>query len=362
MSSRPADARVTLEPSAQAEIASASPADPHVAVRRWLWLVYLFVLAMVVLGGITRLTGSGLSMVAWEPHRILPPIGEAAWEAELARYQASPQFQLVNSWMTLADFKRIFFWEYVHRLVGRLAGVVFLAPLVYFALRRRLRGRLLGATLVLFAFGALQGLVGWLMVASGLVDRPEVSHLRLAAHLVLAFGLGHAVLWLLLSLRPSIAPARGPTATLRWMTWLTLGVLIAQIAWGAFMAGTRAGLVASTFPDMHGHYLPGGLLREGASLVHDPVAIHYVHRVLGFVLVPLLLGLIACVWREPRARRSAIGASVALLAQIALGAATVIWLVPISLAVLHQAFGFGVLSHVVAFAVRSGALPRLRVG
>ena len=161
------------------------------AVRLWLWSLWLAVLGMVVVGGITRLTGSGLSMVEWQPLiGAIPPLDEASWQAVFARYQLSPQFQQVNHWMQLDDFKRIFFWEYVHRLVGRSVGLLVFVPWLYFVARRRLSRRLALATLGAFALGGAQGLLGWYMVKSGLVDVPRVSHLRLAAHLSLAFGLG----------------------------------------------------------------------------------------------------------------------------------------------------------------------------
>ena len=221
----------------------------------WLMVVYAMVATMVLIGGITRLTGSGLSMVTWEPVMgLLPPTSDEAWRALFAQYQASPQFQQINHWMTLPDFKQIFFWEYVHRVFGRLIGLVFFFPWLVFTLRGMLRGRLALRAFVAFVLGGLQGLLGWYMVKSGLVDIPAVSHYRLAAHLSLAFFIGGYVLWLLLDLRDR--QPRRPNTSLASMGRWFLGLTCLQIVFGAFMAGTRAGYLYQTFPDMNGVMVP----------------------------------------------------------------------------------------------------------
>ena len=231
-------------------------------VATWLLCLYLMVFAMVIVGGTTRLTGSGLSMVQWHPLMgALPPLSESDWVETFQKYQASPQYKLVNRWMLLSDFKRIFLWEYAHRLLGRLIGVFFFVPWLFFLVRRRLDGPLAWKTLVAFLLGGAQGLLGWFMVKSGLVDNPEVSHYGLAAHLVLALVVGHYLLWLFLDLRaPPAGRSRSqPRSTSDAPTWSFIALLALQIVFGALMAGKHAGLVAATFPDMNGEWVPSTL-------------------------------------------------------------------------------------------------------
>ncbi len=329
------------------------------AVRWWLWTVFGFVFAVVAVGGITRLPGSGRSMVA--PHPLLgglPPLDEEAWLAVFGQYQESPQYAQVNHWMQLGDFKRIFFWEYLHRLLGRLVGVVFVIPWVVFLARGTIRGRLLRATAIALLLGAAQGVLGWLMVKSGLVDRPSVSHYRLAAHLCLAFAVAQWVLWILLDLRPSVSTGQS-TASMRRGIAGALVLLVLQIVYGAFMAGTDAGLISPTFPDMNGHYGPGPFVHGLADLVQSPVAIHWVHRTLAWLV---LLAFAWLAWRsrkEPREVRNVAFLALAIVvAQIAFGALTVIFHVPTSVAVLHQCIGFVLLSATTWLAYRAGLLKR----
>ena len=251
------------------------------AVATWLLLLYLMVFAMVIVGGATRLTGSGLSMVEWHPLMgALPPLSESDWIETFQKYQASPQYQLVNQWMVLSDFKRIFLWEYVHRLLGRLIGVVFLVPWLFFLIRRSLDRPLAWKTFVAFLLGGAQGLLGWFMVKSGLVDNPEVSHYRLAAHLALALLVGHYLLWLFLdarrpTVRRSDSPPRGASNA---PTWSFIALLAVQIVFGALMAGKHAGLVAATFPDMNGEWIPSAFLSIEPwwrDLVENPLSIHF---------------------------------------------------------------------------------------
>lgn len=215
----------------------------------WLVIIYLAIAAMVAVGGTVRLTGSGLSMVDWKPLMgALPPISEEAWTQKFELYQQSPQFQKVNHWMGLSDFKRIFFWEYIHRLLGRLLGVLFAVPWMWFVATGRLRGRNAAKTSLAFVLGGLQGLLGWYMVRSGLVDRPSVSHLRLAAHLGLALIVANYVLWLILEqrVRPPRPVDEEEERQRRWVYRGALGLLVlisVQVVYGAFVAGTRAGLI-----------------------------------------------------------------------------------------------------------------------
>ncbi|MCA9546692.1 MAG: COX15/CtaA family protein [Myxococcales bacterium] len=338
------------------------PTDHTPAVRRWLWFVFALITAMVAIGGITRLTGSGLSMVEWRPLMgTLPPLSEAEWLRVFDQYKLSPQYAKVNHWMTLADFQRIFFWEYLHRLLGRLIGLVTFFPWLYFVLRKRLSGRTARRAFLAIVFGGLQGLLGWFMVKSGLVDRPEVSHYRLAAHLSLAFFVGAYVLWVIADLDPRPSRAR---VGRRW-TW-TVGVLLAlQIVYGAFMAGTRAGYLFSTFPDMNGVLVPDTWLRLSPAwhnLVENHVAIHFIHRCLAYLVAGAVLALATVGLRRAQApgdRRAAalLGGLVAV--QFGLGVWTVMGGVPIAVATAHQVVAFWLLGALVWFAhaFRGGAEP-----
>jgi cytochrome c oxidase assembly protein subunit 15 len=352
-----------------ADIAARSELEPRFSAhdvarelrfaRRWLLVIYALILGMVALGGVTRLTGSGLSMVAWEPTRVLPPLSDAEWADELARYRASPQGRETNAWMELHDFQRIFVWEYAHRLAGRLLGVVAFVPLLALTWRRRLpRGKLV-AGWALLALGGLQGALGWWMVKSGLVDRPEVDHFRLAAHLTLAFFVAHVALFLAIRWGSNTEAPPSPSPGLRVTTWFALASVSAQVVWGAFVAGKRAGLAAPTFPDFFGRYAPTAVLGDAPRWLEDPLALHYVHRVIALALVAIAIALVAQTWSTPRLRRSALGVLTAMLVQIGIGAWVVLAYVPTGAAVLHQVVGFGVVSHLVAFATRAGVLGRL---
>ncbi|MDP6979897.1 MAG: COX15/CtaA family protein [Myxococcota bacterium] len=334
--------------------------DPSIV--RWLWLLFATVFSMVLVGGITRLTESGLSMVDWRPVMgVLPPIGEAAWNEAFDAYKTSPQYREVNAWMEVADFKRIFFWEYTHRVLGRTIALIAFIPWLYFQLRGRLEGWLSFRILVAIALGGGQGLLGWYMVQSGLIDRPEVSHFRLASHLSLAFVIAGWNLWMLMDLRfGRVLPGvRG----LQFYPALLMLMLAVQILYGAFMAGTHAGILFPSFPDMNGHYLPGGLIPEGPllhTLINDPVAIHYIHRALGFAL--MAWGGVAW-WKLRAASR---GASTlvcdqllaVLSIQFVLGALTALWQTPLTLAVIHQGGAFVTACSTLLLAHHAARLER----
>lgn len=326
------------------------------AVVVWLWILFLTVFLMVLVGGITRLTGSGLSMVDWRPVLgVLPPIGEAAWNEVFDAYKATPEFREVNAWMKLDDFKKIFFWEYVHRVLGRVLALIGFFPWLYFRLRGRLAGWISTRVLISIGLGGAQGLLGWYMVQSGLVDRPDVSHLRLAAHLGLAFTIAMWLLWLLLDLH--LGRARPGFSGLQRITVPLVALLALQIAYGAFMAGTRAGILFPSFPDMNGHYLPGDWFPDGpllATLLHDPIAIHYVHRALGFLL--LFVGGLAW-WKLRSAQRDRSWMLdqflVVLVLQFLLGAATALYQAPLGLSIAHQAGAFLMASSTLLLAHRA---------
>jgi len=337
------------------ETDSTSP-DPYRAIRRWLWVVFFAIAVMVALGGITRLTGSGLSMVEWRPLMgTLPPMNHAEWQRVFERYQESPQYAQVNSWMQLADFQRIFFWEYFHRLFGRMIGLLVFGPWLYFMARRRLHGRISWRVFGALLLGGAQGLMGWVMVRSGLVDEPAVSHFRLAAHLLLAFLVAQYTLWLILDLRPAHTPdARAADKPTRRALAALLVLTVVQLGFGALMAGTRAGWLSATFPDMNGHYLPGAFFYTGSVLheaLNQPLAIHYMHRLLGWLVAFAVIAFAFWVRRgdaSPAFSRMVRMMLVVTLLQFVLGAFTVIFHVPTWLAVTHQLGGFALLSVMVA--------------
>lgn len=325
-------------------------ARSHVAVdlRRpvmwWLGSLCAFVMLMVVVGGITRLTGSGLSMVDWKPVTgALPPLTERAWDEEFRRYREFPQYRSLPT-MTLAEFKQIFFWEYLHRLLGRLLGLVFVVPWAYFVFKRAftkaMSWRLLGA----LGLGGLQGALGWFMVKSGLVDVPHVSHFRLAAHLSLALLVLGYLAWILLDVRAAAEVREGPRASRRLRAALraVLVLLVAQIVYGALTAGLHAGLGYNTFPTMGGHWVPPeafALEPAWRNVVENRTTVQLLHRGLG----ALLVSSVAVVWAlsrraplEPRARRAVHLLLAVVAAQFALGVATLLLFVPITLAVAHQ--------------------------
>lgn len=311
------------------------------AVGAWLLVLWFLVLLMVMVGGTTRLTGSGLSIVDWRPVTgALPPLDEQAWQEAFSAYQGSPQFKRENHWMSLADFKRIYFWEYVHRLFGRLIGLAFVLPFAYFVWRRILRGALIGRTLLLLVLGGLQGALGWYMVKSGLVNEPRVSHYRLAAHLLLGVGVGQCILWQALEVANPRDRGAALPALSRYFTCGAFGLLALQLLYGAFVAGTRAGHVAATFPDMNGRYAPSAFFVTGSltrDLFENPLSIHYVHRALALVVLLHACAVVAVVWKRGQAVRvSALLYLAAILGQVSLGALTVILHVPTPVAVAHQ--------------------------
>jgi cytochrome c oxidase assembly protein subunit 15 len=334
-----------------------SPASRPGAVAFWLLAVAALVFLMVVVGGITRLTESGLSIVRWEPiSGILPPIGEQAWAAEFASYRQSPQYQLVNSGMSLEEFKNIYFWEYVHRLLGRIIGLAFALPLLWFAWKRAIPRGYGWKLVALLALGGLQGAIGWWMVASGLVDRPDVSHIRLAVHLLLALAIFGLTLWLALDLlhlarTPGSGAARMPTAGI-WM----LSLLFLQFLFGAYVAGLDAGYAYSSWPKMGDRWFPADapllepFLRNFAD---NPIMVQFVHRWLAFAVAAAALVLARSAWRAGRLQ--AAGALVgAVTVQILLGIFTLLSGVELWIAASHQGMAVLLLAAALVAAHRLG--------
>jgi len=311
----------------------------------WLVAMCALVFGMIVLGGVTRLTDSGLSIVDWRPLMgILPPLNEAAWIEVFERYRAFPEYQKINAGMSLGEFKSIFWFEYAHRLLGRVVGVAFLLPFLFFALTKRISGAMIPRMVVLFVLGGLQGLLGWFMVQSGLVDRPDVSQYRLTAHLGLAVLIYGYMLWIALSyltptsgMTKNAAAAAGLRILVPWIFFVILS--------GGFVAGTDAGLTYNTFPLMDGRWVPLGLFDQVPTLINffeNTITIQFTHRVLGIATVTaVILFWLAHRWIAVDERLGWWINTLALvaIAQVLIGIATLIFVVPIPLAAAHQAGG-----------------------
>ncbi len=318
---------------------SASSAG-RASIGVWLLVCCAMIFVMVVLGGVTRLTESGLSMVDWRPVMgMLPPLGEAEWSDAFARYKSSPEFRKVNFWMTLADFKEIFWFEYVHRVWGRAIGIVFVVPFAYFLWRRRI-DRGLGARLAIgLVLGALQGVLGWVMVRSGLVERPDVSQYRLAAHLGLAIAIYGYLLWIALEILAGRGDGRRARLRVHAAS-VAAGAFLTAIT-GAFVAGLDAGRAYNTFPLMDGRIVPEAMFDLDPWMLNFfeiAAPAQFTHRVVAIVLVAAILAL----WLRARRRRGAprrLGAwlAAAAVAQAGLGVAVLLTGVEIGLAATHQA-------------------------
>ena len=300
------------------------------------------VFAMVVVGGMTRLTHSGLSIVEWQPIvGAVPPVTDAQWEETFAKYRETPEYRLRNHDMTLEGFKGIFWWEYGHRLLGRVIGLVFLLPFLWFIARRRIPRRLAWPLAGIFALGALQGAVGWFMVKSGLVDDPRVSSVRLAMHLGLAFLIYASMLWVALGLLYVRVPTKvGLTRGARALAALVFVMVLS----GAFVAAIHAGYAYNTFPLMDGNLIPPQILMIDPwwmNFVHNMATVQFVHRTLAMVIALC----VALIWWRVRvgtppaspARTWAHALAVLVAIQIGVGIATLLMRVPLSLAAIHQA-------------------------
>lgn len=331
----------------------------------WLLVCCALVFAMVVLGGVTRLTGSGLSMVNWKPvSGVLPPIGQAAWEREFEHYRETPEYRYVNKGMSLAEFKGIFWFEYAHRVLGRLIGIVFLLPFLYFLLRRRIEASLAPKLAAMFVLGGLQGLLGWYMVKSGLVDDPHVSQYRLAAHLGLAVLIYVFMLWTALDLLRG-ADTGADTGADRARSRVAAGALILTIAVfvtmmsGAFVAGLKAGFTYNTFPLMAGRWVPDGMWAMTPAylnLFENPTTVQFTHRVIAIATFVGILALWLAANRTAMTRPQRLwlhAAGGAAMIQVALGISTLLLRVPVPLAALHQAGAMALLTVLLVLAHKS---------
>ena len=339
------------------------------AIRLWLYAVAALVLAMVLVGGATRLTESGLSITEWKPVMgTLPPLGESGWQAEFEKYQAIPQYRALNAGMSLAQFKTIYWWEWAHRLLGRLIGMAFLLPFLWFLWRGWVEPALRAPLWFIFGLGALQGAVGWWMVASGLADRVEVSQYRLATHLVLACVIYAALIWTAQRLnerRPLPTPFAEEDragARLRFTAMGLLVLLLAQMYLGALVAGLRAGYIYNTWPLIDGALVPRGLFFDSPlwrNFFENALTVQFDHRMLAYAIFILALWHALDVARTVKsgpARPGAFVLAASVVLQVALGVATLLLQVPLAVALAHQALAMLVLT---AAAVHAANL-RLR--
>lgn len=352
-------------PNPPVPLARQRPVQPYSgpdAVSLWILACCVMVFAMVLLGGYTRLTRSGLSMVEWKPFSVVPPMTDAEWTAEFERYQGFPEFQIQNRDMTVDGFRSIYMVEYSHRMLGRALGFVFLIPYLWFWRRKRLDRPLRRRLLAVFALGGAQGVMGWYMVKSGLVDDPRVSPYRLTAHLLLAFLIQG---WLISIVFGRIwpidrgRPVDGPAARLLPHARLVLVLVVVMVASGGLVAGNHAGLSYNTFPTMNGQVVPDGLLAmtpAWENVFENPTTVQFNHRVMFVVITAAIVAL----WVRARflIRVRSVGAVdlllFALVVQVSLGIVTLLHAVPVPLGVLHQGGAF------VVFTLALMASHRLR--
>jgi heme a synthase len=345
-------------------------AEPHrPLIRLWLWSIAAMTLAVLIVGGITRLTQSGLSIVDWQPLMgVIPPLTEAQWVERFEQYRQFPEYQQLRRGMSLDEFRFIFFWEYLHRLVARMIGLVFLVPFIIFAARGWFSRPFALRALVLFVLGGAQGVLGWIMVQSGLAAQPHVSHYRLAAHLSLAFVIFGYAVWLARELRDtdtdagagvSVAAVRNMRRGLGWV-----GALLAvQIVYGAFVAGLKAGFAYNTFPLMGGRLLPLNMFAQQPllrNLVENPPTVQWLHRVIGTILLIAAFVVFARVARagvDALSRRLNSALAGLIVLQYVIGVLTLIYTVPVALGVLHQAMAMIVFGVWLVFVHHVQRLP-----
>jgi len=320
----------------------------------WLLSGCTLIFIMVVVGGITRLTDSGLSMVKWNLFMgTIPPLNELEWKETFNLYKSYPEYQKINFNCTLSEFKSIFFWEYLHRMIGRLLGIVFLIPFIYFLIKRRLSKKLIIQTSILLCMGTLQGAIGWWMVKSGLVDNPDVSHYRLAVHLITAFITFAYTFWVALPLIVT-KERKGNTTFKKYTNILIIGIII-QIIYGGFVAGLNAGKGFNTWPKMNGEWIPEAVyqldpLWKNFIEAEAPYGIQFFHRTLAIIIVIF----IAYIWIKSKdfslnsnQIKSLNILFILVILQTLLGIFTLVYEVPISLASLHQIGAFFLLSAAV---------------
>ena len=323
-------------------------------MRRWLGVVLFLLFVLVLVGGATRLTGSGLSITEWKPiHGVIPPLSATEWQEEFDLYKRIPQYEQINKDMTVEEFKTIFWWEWAHRLIARSIGFVFALPLAFFWLTGRIEKRVRWPLVGLLALGGFQGFIGWWMVSSGLAERVSVSQYRLATHLTIACLIFAATMWLMRALSPHSDDAI-PTPSSRRLAGIIVFMAIVQIYLGALVAGLHAGLAYNTWPLMDGTIVPGGLFLQQPwwiNLFENPKTVQFVHRIGAYVLFALaLIHMIACLRAAPQtthARRALLLFGLVCV-QATIGILTLIWQVPLGWALAHQGGALVVLGFAVA--------------
>jgi heme a synthase len=326
----------------QSQSAARTLSGNPLAIARWLMAVAVLIVIMVIVGGITRLTESGLSITEWKPITgALPPLTAADWQAEFDLYRRTTEYQTVNRGMSMADFQFIYFWEWAHRLLGRVIGLAFALPLAWFAWKRMIPAGYGWRLLLLFGLGGLQGVVGWWMVASGLVGRTDVSHYRLAVHLNLALFILGALVWTIRDLILTARHGARQTLVVRPAVVLALLALALQLVWGAFVAGLNAGYAFNSWPLMGDELFPAATPMPGGlwpNLVDNPIVVQFIHRWWAFVAAG------AMVWLGIRAmrngeRRAGILLHALVTVQITLGIATLLSGMELWVAAAHQGVG-----------------------
>jgi cytochrome c oxidase assembly protein subunit 15 len=337
---------------------------PDAHVGNWLILFSCIVAFLIVFGGFVRLTRSGLSITEWNPvSGTLPPLSQAAWQVEFAKYQQTPEYLQINSGMTLAEYKYIFYIEWIHRLIARLAGLAYAIPVFYFLFTRRIRLRGFGIYFVMGSLFIAQAVAGWIMVASGLVDRPSVSHFNLTIHLLLALTLLGLALWTALGHRFGFPD---PTKKASWSAPSKLAVtflmlLLIQIAYGGFTAGLKAGHVSDTWPLMFGKLIPPNLFNSFISILESPITIVFIHRWFAFVVLVAVIYVYYMVRKnhyQPDLLRGLGWLVGAVSLQVILGILTVLFYVNIVVALLHQAGAVALFALTIYFIHRFRALDR----
>jgi cytochrome c oxidase assembly protein subunit 15 len=332
----------------------------------WLLCGCFFIFSMVVIGGITRLTGSGLSITEWNVVMgAIPPLNESQWNDAFEKYKEIPQYKKLNYDYSIADFKNIFFWEYLHRLIGRLIGIIFIVPFLYFYFTKQLDKSMIRKSFFLFLLGGLQGFLGWFMVKSGLTERTSVSHYRLAIHLVAAFITFAFTLWYALEL---IYTSEKRNSLLRknysGIAKFLFAAVLLQIIYGAFVAGLHAGKFANTFPTMDGEWIPSGTFSSDnfpLNFFENPVAVQFIHRVLASFILILISWLWLVADKKAMNHSQRKGMNFLLFAvaiQFLLGVFTLLSKAEITLASLHQIGAFILFSAVIflLFHVRNNSL------
>ncbi len=330
----------------------------HRAIRLWLWAVAGLIFAMVLVGGATRLTESGLSITEWQPvSGALPPLSEADWKVEFEKYQAIPQYRYLNRGMDLAEFKTIFWWEWAHRLLGRLIGVAFLLPFLWFLWRGWIEPAMRIPLATIFGLGAVQGAVGWWMVASGLADRVEVSQYRLAFHLTLACLIYVATLWTAERLHDAPASIAPVPARVRFGALALLVLVLAQIYLGALVAGLRAGFVYNTWPAIDGSFVPAGARLFFAhplwrNFFENTLTVQFDHRMMAYAVLIVALLHAADALRVRAVATGAVVLALGVTLQAALGIWTLLAQAPLALSLAHQALALVVLTLASLHAAR----------